>query len=404
MHRDNFDPSEVQFPTLLSIKTGGCPEDCAYCPQSAKFETGVKAEKLMDLEVVLAEARAAKAGGASRFCMGAAWRSPKDRDLDKVCDMIEGVKALGMETCVTLGMLTGEQARRLKTYGLDYYNHNLDTSPEFYGEIITTRIYQDRIDTLEHVPAAGINVCCGGIVGMGEKLDDRIGMIATLANLPVHPESVPINMLVRVEGTPLAAAAAINSLDFVRTIAVARITMPASMVRLSAGREHQSEETQALCFLAGANSIFYGPKLLTTQIPDATGTWRRWRPQPVEIELAPARKQSAWSSPLIASRPAESRTKESGIMMRATAMVRTNRGIDRRFTSSGVPSTRTSMLIGTLSGCSGRLASVRSIRRDPRHSRPSPGSHHNKRGSRAAHMSSQCSSRSWYVRVLMMRS
>ena len=267
MHRDNFDPSEVQISTLLSIKTGGCPEDCAYCPQSAKFETGVRAEKLMDLEVVLAEARAAKAGGASRFCMGAAWRSPKDRDLDKVCDMIEGVKALGMETCVTLGMLTGEQARRLKTCGLDYYNHNLDTSPEFYGEIITTRIYQDRIDTLEHVRAAGINVCCGGIVGMGEKLDDRIGMIATLANLPVHPESVPINMLVRVEGTPLAAAAAIESLDFVRTIAVARITMPASMVRLSAGREDMSEETQALCFLAGANSIFYGPKLLTTPNP-----------------------------------------------------------------------------------------------------------------------------------------
>ena len=267
VHRDNFDPSEVQISTLLSIKTGGCPEDCAYCPQSAKFDTGVKAEKLMDLEVVLAEARAAKAGGASRFCMGAAWRSPKDRDLDKVCDMIEGVKALGMETCVTLGMLTGEQARRLKTCGLDYYNHNLDTSPEFYGEIITTRTYQDRIDTLEHVRAAGINVCCGGIVGMGEKLDDRIGMIATLASLPVHPESVPINMLVRVEGTPLAAAAAIESLDFVRTIAVARITMPASMVRLSAGREDMSEETQALCFLAGANSIFYGPKLLTTPNP-----------------------------------------------------------------------------------------------------------------------------------------
>ena len=267
VHRDNFDPSEVQISTLLSIKTGGCPEDCAYCPQSAKFETGVKAEKLMDLEAVLAEARAAKAGGASRFCMGAAWRSPKDRDLEKVCDMVEGVKALGMETCVTLGMLTGEQAQRLKTCGLDYYNHNLDTSPEFYGEIISTRTYQDRLDTLEHVRAAGINVCCGGIVGMGEKLDDRIGMIATLASLPVHPESVPINMLVRVEGTPLAQTAAIAPLDFVRTIAVARITMPASMVRLSAGREDMSEETQALCFLAGANSIFYGPKLLTTPNP-----------------------------------------------------------------------------------------------------------------------------------------
>ena len=268
VHRDNFDPSEVQISTLLSIKTGGCPEDCAYCPQSAKFETGVKAEKLLDLESVLAEARAAKAGGASRFCMGAAWRSPKDRDLEKVCDMVEGVKALGMETCVTLGMLTGEQAKRLKTCGLDYYNHNLDTSPEFYGEIITTRTYQDRLDTLGHVRAAGINVCCGGIVGMGEKLDDRVGMIATLASLPVHPESVPINMLVHVEGTPLAETATIDPLDFVRTIAVARITMPASMVRLSAGREDMSEETQALCFLAGANSIFYGPKLLTAPNPE----------------------------------------------------------------------------------------------------------------------------------------
>jgi biotin synthase len=267
VHRDNFDPSEVQISTLLSIKTGGCPEDCAYCPQSAKFETGVKAEKLMDLEAVLAEARAAKAGGASRFCMGAAWRSPKDRDLEKVCDMVEGVKALGLETCVTLGMLKSEQAKRLKTCGLDYYNHNLDTSPEFYGEIITTRTYQDRLDTLEHVRAAGINVCCGGIIGMGEKPDDRVGMIATLASLPVHPESVPINMLVRVEGTPLAERATIDPLDFVRTIAVARITMPASMVRLSAGREDMSEETQALCFLAGANSIFYGPKLLTTPNP-----------------------------------------------------------------------------------------------------------------------------------------
>ena len=267
VHRDNFDPSEVQISTLLSVKTGGCPEDCAYCPQSAKFQTGVKAEKLMDLEAVLAEARAAKAGGASRFCMGAAWRSPKDRDLDKVCDMVEGVKALGMETCVTLGMLTDEQARRLKSCGLDYYNHNLDTSPEFYGEIITTRTYEDRLDTLEHVRAAGINVCCGGIVGMGEKLEDRVGMIATLASLPVHPESVPINMLVQVEGTPLAGTTPIDALDFVRTIAVARITMPASMVRLSAGREGMSEETQALCFLAGANSIFYGPKLLTTPNP-----------------------------------------------------------------------------------------------------------------------------------------
>jgi len=267
-HREYFDPAEVQISTLLSIKTGGCPEDCAYCPQSAQYDTGVKAEKLMSLDAVLSEARAAKTGGASRFCMGAAWREPKDRDLASVCAMVEGVKALGLETCATLGMLTGEQAAQLKASGLDYYNHNLDTSPEFYGAIITTRTYQDRLDTLDHVRDAGINVCCGGIVGMGEGPDDRAGMIATLANLPVHPESVPINMLVQVEGTPLAAAAKLDPLDFVRTIAVARITMPASVVRLSAGREDMSEETQALCFLAGANSIFYGPKLLTTPNPE----------------------------------------------------------------------------------------------------------------------------------------
>src|SRR5665647_1362095 len=266
-HRQNFDPTEVQISTLLSIKTGGCPEDCGYCPQSAKYDTGVKAEKLMSLEAVLTEARAAKAGGASRFCMGAAWRSPKDRDLDSVCAMVEGVKALGLETCVTLGMLEAEQARRLKDSGLDYYNHNLDTSPEFYSAIITTRTYQDRLDTLDHVRDAGIHVCCGGIVGMGEGLEDQVGMIATLAGLPVHPESVPINMLVQVEGTPLADAAKLDPLDFVRTIAIARICMPASVVRLSAGREDMSEETQALCFLAGANSIFYGPKLLTTPNP-----------------------------------------------------------------------------------------------------------------------------------------
>jgi len=268
VHRENFDPAEVQISTLLSIKTGGCPEDCAYCPQSAKYDTGVEAEKLMSLDAVLAEARAAKRGGASRFCMGAAWRSPKDRDLDQVCAMVEGVKALGLETCVTLGMLTGAQARRLKGAGLDYYNHNLDTSPEYYGAIITTRTYQDRLDTLSAVREAGIHVCCGGIVGMGEGLDDRVGMIATLASLPQHPESVPINMLVKVEGTPLAHERALDPLDFVRTIAVARICMPASVVRLSAGREDMSEETQALCFLAGANSIFYGPKLLTTPNPE----------------------------------------------------------------------------------------------------------------------------------------
>ena len=267
VHRENFDPTEVQISTLLSIKTGGCPEDCAYCPQAARYDTGVTAEKLMSLDAVLTEAAAAKASGASRFCMGAAWRSPKDRDLDNVCAMVEGVKALGLETCATLGMLTGDQAVRLKQSGLDYYNHNLDTSPEFYGAIITTRTYGDRLDTLEHVRAAGINVCCGGIVGMGEGLEDRVGMIATLAGLPVHPESVPINMLVQVEGTPLAVTARLDPLDFVRTIAVARICMPTSVVRLSAGREDMSEETQALCFLAGANSIFYGPKLLTTPNP-----------------------------------------------------------------------------------------------------------------------------------------
>jgi biotin synthase len=273
-HRENFDPAEVQISTLLSIKTGGCPEDCAYCPQAARYDTGVKAEKLMSLDDVLSEARAAKASGASRFCMGAAWRSPKDRELDHVCAMVEGVKALGLETCVTLGMLEAHQAKRLKNSGLDYYNHNLDTSPEYYSVIITTRTYQDRLDTLEHVRAAGIHVCCGGIVGMGEGLEDRVGMIAILAGLPVHPESVPINMLVQVEGTPLVASIKLDPFDFVRTIAVARICMPASMVRLSAGREDMSEETQALCFLAGANSIFYGPKLLTTPNPERDSDMR----------------------------------------------------------------------------------------------------------------------------------
>ena len=266
-HRRQFDPHEVQISTLLSIKTGGCQEDCAYCPQSARHHAGVKAEKLMEVDAVLTEARAAKNAGASRFCMGAAWREPKERDLDKVCEMVAGVKALGLETCATLGMLTRAQAGRLKTAGLDYYNHNLDTSPEFYGEIITTRVYQDRLETLEHVRDAGIHVCCGGIVGMGETRADRIGMIAALASLPMHPESVPINMLVRVAGTPLADQPPLDPFEFVRTIAVARITMPRSVVRLSAGREDMSEETQALCFLAGANSIFYGPKLLTTGNP-----------------------------------------------------------------------------------------------------------------------------------------
>jgi biotin synthase len=269
IHRRNFDPTEVQISTLLSIKTGGCPEDCAYCPQSARYDTGVKAEKLMALTSVLEEARAAKAAGASRFCMGAAWREPKDRDLDSVCAMVEGVKSLGLETCATLGMLTPDQARKLKTAGLDYYNHNLDTSPELYGHIITTRTYQERLDTLAEVRAAGIAVCCGGIVGMGEDEAGRAGLIATLAALDPHPESVPINALVKVAGTPLADAEALDPLDFVRAVAVARITMPKSVVRLSAGREEMSDETQALCFLAGANSIFYGPKLLTTSNPVA---------------------------------------------------------------------------------------------------------------------------------------
>jgi biotin synthase len=268
VHRMHFDPCEVQISTLLSIKTGGCPEDCAYCPQSAQYDTGIKAEKLMSLDAVVSEARAAKAAGASRFCMGAAWREPKERDLDTVCEMVEAVKTLGLETCATLGMLTPAQAARLKASGLDYYNHNLDTSPEYYGQIITTRTFKDRLDTLAAVRAAGIHVCCGGIIGMGESAEDRIGMIVALASLPLHPESVPINMLVRVEGTPLARRENLDALDFVRTIAVARITMPKSVVRLSAGREDMSEETQALSFLAGANSIFYGPKLLTTPNPE----------------------------------------------------------------------------------------------------------------------------------------
>ena len=267
VHRAHFNPAEVQISTLLSIKTGGCPEDCGYCPQSASFETGTPASKLMAVQAVLEQAGQAKAAGAQRFCMGAAWRSPKERDLDAVCAMIAGVKAMGLETCVTLGMLEGAQAARLKAAGLDYYNHNLDTSPEYYGRVITTRVYQDRLDTLAHVRDAGINVCCGGIVGMGEDAGDRAGLIATLASLPEPPESVPINALVAVEGTPLANAEPIDAIEFVRVIAAARITMPASFVRLSAGREAMSDEAQALCFLAGANSIFHGEKLLTTANP-----------------------------------------------------------------------------------------------------------------------------------------
>jgi biotin synthase len=268
VHRKYFDPRDVQISTLLSIKTGGCPEDCGYCSQSNFHETGLKASKLMEVSDVIAQARAARDAGATRFCMGAAWRSPKDKDLAFVCEMVEGVKALGMETCVTLGMLTRDQAGRLKDSGLDYYNHNLDTSPEYYREIITTRTYEDRLETLAHLRDTGIHVCCGGIVGMGETEEDRVGLIHALATLPEHPESVPINLLMRVEGTKLAHSAEIDALDFVRTIAVARITMPKSMVRLSAGRDQMNDEAQALCFLAGANSIFYGAKLLTTPNPD----------------------------------------------------------------------------------------------------------------------------------------
>jgi biotin synthase len=268
VHRLHQVPNTVQISTLLSIKTGACPEDCAYCPQSVRYDTGLESEELMEVEAVAARAHAAKQAGATRFCMGAAYRSPKPKDLRKVTAMIREVKAMGLETCATLGMVTESQAIELKTAGLDYYNHNLDTSPEYYEKIITTRTYQDRLDTLQAVRDAGMNVCCGGIVGMGEAPQDRAALLHTLATLPHHPESVPINQLVRVAGTPLAEAAALDPFDFVRTIAVARILMPRAHVRLSAGRSEMSDELQALAFLAGANSIFYGEKLLTTGNPD----------------------------------------------------------------------------------------------------------------------------------------
>jgi biotin synthase len=269
VHRQYFDPNEVQVSTLLSIKTGGCPEDCGYCPQSVHHETAVEPEKLMDVEAVVEAARAAKRAGASRFCMGAAWRNPRGRNFERVLEMVERVREEGLETCMTLGMLDNEQAARLAESGLDYYNHNLDTSPEFYGEIISTRTYQERLDTISHVREAGINVCCGGIVGMGEGRADRVSLLEQLAKQKPHPESVPVNMLVQVEGTPLDDVAAIDPFEFIRTLAVARILMPASHVRLSAGREQMSDEMQALCFMAGANSIFYGEKLLTTGNPEA---------------------------------------------------------------------------------------------------------------------------------------
>ncbi|MED5233785.1 MAG: biotin synthase BioB [Pseudomonadota bacterium] len=268
VHRQHFNPNEVQVSTLLSIKTGACPEDCKYCPQSARYDTGLEKERLLEIEKVIQRAKEAKQVGSTRFCMGAAWRNPRDRDMPYILKMVEEVKSLGLETCMTLGMLTRDQAVALKQAGLDYYNHNLDTSPEYYGDIITTRTYQDRLNTLENVRAAGMNVCSGGIVGMGETVSDRASMLVQLANLPEQPQSVPINMLVKVKGTPLDSVEDLDYFEFIRTIAVARIMIPKSHVRLSAGREAMNEQMQALCFMAGANSIFYGCKLLTTSNPD----------------------------------------------------------------------------------------------------------------------------------------
>ncbi len=268
IHRANHNPNAVQISTLLSIKTGSCPENCKYCPQSAHYNTGLEKESLMEISKILEAANAAKEAGASRFCMGAAWRNLHDRDVEKICHIVDEVKKTGLETCMTLGMLTESQSKQLKDAGLDYYNHNIDSSPEFYSEIITTRNFEDRLNTLKNVREAGLNVCSGGIVGMGEKLEDRAKMLIVLANLPNHPQSVPINMLVKVAGTPMENIKELDQFDFIRTIAVARIMMPKSVVRLSAGRENMNEQTQALCFLAGANSIFYGEKLLTTANPE----------------------------------------------------------------------------------------------------------------------------------------
>jgi biotin synthase len=287
VHRRHFDPNQVQVSTLLSIKTGACPEDCAYCPQSTRYDTGLEVEKLMEVEKVLEQARLARESGATRFCMGAAWRSPKQRDMPHVVAMVEGVRDLGLESCMTLGMLTQEQARELGEAGLDYYNHNLDTSEEYYGDIITTRTYQDRLETLEHVRDAGMKVCSGGIVGMGEQQGDRAGLLQQLANLPQHPESVPINMLVRVQGTPLADEEDLDPFEFIRTIAVARIIMPVSHVRLSAGREEMNEQMHALAYFAGANSIFYGEKLLTTPNPRANSDMALF----ARLGIAPEQRQ-----------------------------------------------------------------------------------------------------------------
>jgi len=284
VHRQHFDPNRVQISTLLSVKTGACPEDCKYCPQSVHYNTGLERERLLPVDDVVAAAEAARANGATRFCMGAAWRNPTDRNLERIIEMIAAVRALGMETCVTLGMLRPDQAERLKEAGLDYYNHNLDSSPEYYEQVVTTRTYADRLQTLDHVRAAGIKVCCGGIIGMGETRRDRCGLLVELANQPEHPGSVPINLLVQVPGTPLHGTEALDPLEFVRTIAIARILMPQSMVRLSAGRTEMSDETQALCFFAGANSIFHGDTLLTTENPEVAKDQRLFKRLGIAVE------------------------------------------------------------------------------------------------------------------------
>ncbi|WP_110633633.1 biotin synthase BioB [Salinicola salarius] len=289
VHRQHFDPNAVQISTLLSIKTGACPEDCKYCPQSGHYNTGLEREKLLQVEAVLEEARKARAVGASRFCMGAAWKHPSAKDMPLVLEMVRGVRAMGLETCMTLGMLSREQAEQLKEAGLDYYNHNLDTSPEYYGEIITTRTYANRLETLDHVRQSGMKICSGGILGMGESVNDRAGLLQQLANLPEHPESVPINMLIRIQGTPLEHVEDLDPIEFIRTIAVARILMPRSHVRLAAGRELMSDETQALAFFAGANSIFYGERLLTAQNPQATRDQRLFE----RLGLHPEQREDA---------------------------------------------------------------------------------------------------------------
>ena len=296
IHRQHFDPQQVQVSTLLSIKTGACPEDCKYCAQSARYKTGLETERLMEVQQVLESAKKAKQAGSTRFCMGAAWRNPRERDMPYLEMMVKEVKSLGMETCMTLGMIDDNQAQRLAEAGLDYYNHNLDTSPEYYGNIITTRTYQDRLDTLDNVRNAGIKVCSGGILGLGEKVSDRAALLVQLANLPKPPESVPINMLMKVEGTPLADNEDVDAFDFIRTIAVARIMMPTSYVRLSAGREYMNEQTQALCFMAGANSVFYGCKLLTTPNPDENkdlALFKKLNINPERIEVSDGDNQQA---------------------------------------------------------------------------------------------------------------